>query len=198
MNFGDAIKKLQDFLNKENYNILGYPYDPKTLKKMEPWFYMHKDKLGLPPACNEWMDMLKQKYTIAAQLKKKVLGQWAGPYYFFAIKADGLDVAAAEAKKKEMVADVEKRMETIYADKKTNAYELKSNMSIPVYVLAYIWENSVPDALYQSVLELGKNRDGNGLILLIDLANKRCDRGENKQNIYMGTPNPKDIVKLIS
>ena len=76
-------------------------------------------------------------------------------------------------------------------------YELDGR-AIPVNLLAFIFEDGVSDDLYSAVRNCYKDLDVTKLTrpYVIDLQGKRCDRGEGKGGWFVGTPNPKDMVKI--
>src|SRR5271157_696860 len=195
MDFDEMIKRLKDFLVNDKYNVLGYSYSEKQSKNVLPWILNKKKKEPLPPMVGEWLAKLQEKYSIAAQMKKKLMGQWAGPYYFFAIKADVMSEEDIKSKLKEFEGDVLERRK--FYGKGSKLYELDGR-AIPVNLLAFIFEDGVSDDLYSAVRNCYKDLDVTKLTrpYVIDLQGKRCDRGEGKGGWFVGTPNPKDMVKI--
>ena len=196
MDFKECCSKLKNLLVDENYNVLGYDYSEKQLKKLPPWFYPKKKKKGLPPELIEYVKMLEEKYPIAAQIKKKTMGQWYGPYFFFAVKADGMDYEQIKAKFVEFEQDLLKRYEL--ATKKT-AYEIKASSYIPMNMLAFIFEEGVPDDLYNQIREVNKDAEVGKYTrpYVFDLKNQRVDRDTGKMKV-IGAPKPKMFANIFS
>lgn len=190
------MQKLKVYLVEDKYNVLGFTYSEKQAKNLLPWIYNKKKKEPVPAEVNQWLASLQAKYPLAAQMKKKLLGQWAGPFYFFAIKADGLDAADLKAKLKEFETDLLAR--TKFYGKGSTLYEL-DGMAMPTYLLAFIFEQGVSDDLYNAARTCYEGLDVNKLTrpYAIDLQGKRCDRGEGRGGGFVGSPNPKDMVKVL-
>ena len=191
MNFEETIIKLKNVLADDKYNILGYDYDEKQMKKLEPWFYPWKKKNPLPPEIDGYLNEMEQKYPLISQKKIKN----GGIFFFSAIKADGLSLEQIQAKLQEYENDLLKREE--YCGK-NKAYEFKGNMYIPSYQLAFVFENDISDDLYEAIQSCHKEIDVGKQTrpFIIDIPKKRASRHKGLPKA-VGSPNPKKIVPKI-
>jgi len=187
MNFDKSTHKLKNILVEDKYNILGFDYDEKLKKKIEPWFYPWKKNMQISPEVIDYMNDLEKKYPLISQKKIK------GDIFFFSIiKADGLNLNQIQAKLQEYENDLLKRYEIL--ENKKIAYEFKGNMYIPAHQLAFVFENGVSDDLYTSILSCHKNIEVGQQTrpFIIDLQNKRINRHKGLPKL-IGSPNPKKI-----
>jgi len=186
MSFEETIKKLKTVLADDKYNILGYDYNEKQMKKLEPWFYPWKKKNPLPPEIGVYLDELEQKYPLISQKKTK-----GGIYFFGAIKADGFSLEEIQAKLQDYEKDLLERYERIG---EKQAYEFKGNMYIPAHQLVFVFENGVSDELYEAIISCHKGIDVGKQTrpFIIDMQNKRASRHKGLPKA-VGSPNPKKI-----
>jgi len=91
MDFEEGLTRIKDVLASDGYLILGYPHTDEQQSHLEPWFYPRDKKKGLPPSTSEFLNILRDKYPLAAEYKFNKRGLPVC-YYFFGIQADGLDV----------------------------------------------------------------------------------------------------------